>query len=111
MEPISPVVAEAYELLQDEIYRYLDDVVYLSGFRTWTNDERELVRRSIVDMSYVIRGLVVAHESSNVGNCKKCDTAWPCPVTESIHRLIKDPERVFYEILEHVRGVDSSVRA
>lgn len=110
MEPISPVLAEAYRLLEAGIYRYLDEAVYLAQFNTWTDEERELVRRSISDMNHIIRALVIEHECDDTGNCRKCGTAWPCDVTESINRLVKAPERVFYEILDHVRKLDSSIR-
>ena len=48
------------------------------------------------------------NESSKSGACKKCGTVWPCHVTESIYRLIKDPAHIFRQILDHVRKQDST---
>lgn len=94
-----------------DIYRHLDDTIHLSRLNSWTDEERELVRRSVTDLSYVIRGLVMEHEVNDPGRCRKCDIAWPCPVTESINRLLKEPARAFTDILEHVRELDSSICA
>lgn len=108
MDKISPVLVEAYELLRTDIYGYLDETEHLTEFAVWTEKEKGLLRRVVPDLTTVIRGMVVEHESSTSGACRKCDVPWPCPVTESIHRLIKDPTHVFRQILIHVREQDRS---
>jgi hypothetical protein len=108
MDSISHVLDEAYELLRRDIYQYLDETEYIAEFAVWTDKEKELVRRAIPDLTTIIRALVVEHESSKTGTCKKCGTVWPCPVTESIYRLIKDPAHIFRQILDHVRKQDST---
>src|SRR5262245_12013767 len=109
METMSHVLDEAYELLRADLCTYLDETEYVSEFVQWSDNEKELVRRSIRDLVTVIRALVVEHEHDPAGNCKKCATPWPCPVTESIHRLIKAPTQVFNEILDHVHNLEPRV--
>jgi len=93
-------------MIRDDIYNYLDTTNYIAEFAVWTDKEKELVRRVIPDLTTIIRGLVTEHESSRAGACKKCDVDWPCAVTVSIHRLIRDPVHVFRQILDHVRRQD-----
>jgi hypothetical protein len=104
METIPPALAEAYSLLRADIYRFLDETEFLAQFEYWDEKELELVRRTIPDLTTIIRGLVVEHESSDTtGKCDMCNVTYPCQVTQSIRALIKDPQRVFWRILDHVR--------
>ncbi|GAB3468574.1 hypothetical protein [Actinophytocola sediminis] len=102
MTAISPVLDQAYCLLRTDIYRQLDEIEYLVQFDDWNDEQHELVRKVIPDLTTVIRGLIAEHESSTLGQCKKCGTTWPCMMTESIYALVKDPVRVFYRIVNHV---------
>lgn len=103
MDAISPTLADAYSLLCGDIFLQLDEAEYLAQFEKWTDKDEALVRKVIPDLTTVIRGLVVLHQASDTGQCTTCETVWPCRVTESIHSLVKNPERVFHQILDHVR--------
>lgn len=91
-------------LLRNEIYEVLDEAEYLAQL-DWDESDEGLVRKTIPDLTTVIRGLIAEHESSETGQCKECGCAWPCPVTERVHGLIKDPDRVFGDILKKLRGL------
>jgi len=106
MTSISPVLVQAYARLRQDIYHYLDETEYLAQFEIWDDKTALLIRKAVPDLTTVIRGVVVEHESTVTGRCKQCGTSWPCPVTESIYRLIKAPEPVFRQILDHVRRLD-----
>jgi hypothetical protein len=103
MDTIPPALAEAYALLRADIYRFLDETEFLAQLEPWDEKELKLIRRTIPDLTTIIRGLVTEHESSYAGKCLVCDVTYPCQVTQSIRALIKDPQRVFWRILDHVR--------
>jgi hypothetical protein len=49
---------------------------------------------------YVLRALLLEHRLQDDGHCKICTAAWPCPVVNTIHAVVKDPERQFYALVE-----------
>lgn len=104
MTPISPTLDRAYLLLRNEIYQLLDDAECLAQL-FWDAENEALARKAIPDLTTVIRGMVALRESSDTGQCKACHCSWPCQVTECVHALIKDPERVFTDILHKLRDL------
>jgi hypothetical protein len=91
-------------LLRNEIYQILDDAEYLAQL-DWDETDEALARKTIPDLTTVIRGLIAEHESSDTGQCRACACAWPCQVTECVHALVKDPDRAFGEILSKLRDL------
>ena len=61
-----------------------------------------MVRDLIPDLVVVIRGLLIEHEGTSVGDCRTCHAAWPCPVVTTIYALVKDPDREFVAILNRM---------
>lgn len=98
MDTMSPARKQAYSLLRNEICMYLEGAEELSQL-DWYEQEAEQVRKVIPDLVTIIRGMMVLHEVVNNGNCKTCSQPWPCSITETIHTLVKDPERTFGAIL------------
>jgi hypothetical protein len=102
METISPVVIEAYKRQTISINRYFDDTEYLADLDNWSEDEVDSLRKVIGEMSLIIRGMLIGHESAETGRCRLCDIPWPCTITEQVYASVKDPEKVFYTILKQV---------
>lgn len=103
-QPVSLALRDAYRMLRDNIYVRLDDAEHLSQLDHWNPQDLDLLRKVIPDLTIVIRGLVVQHESDDAGKCKTCNSPWPCAVTETIHELMRNPDRSFDRILTYVNS-------
>jgi hypothetical protein len=103
MSPTSPALTDAFALLRLDLYTYLDEVEFLSE-----KVDDELARKLIPDLVTVIRGILVAHKNNNSGHCKRCGTRvlgllirrepWPCDVVNTVHSLLKDPDKIFRQL-------------
>lgn len=98
-EPISPALADAFRLLRQDIYGYLDEAEFLATkLDDWADDDVESARQLVPDLVTTIRGIVLVHKETAVGVCGACNSPWPCSTVTTIHGLVKDPEREFYKI-------------
>ncbi|HEU0090299.1 MAG TPA: hypothetical protein VFQ77_22025 [Pseudonocardiaceae bacterium] len=105
MDTITPLVADAFELLQMDLYRHLDEAELLGHkCQEWVEEDIETARKLIPDLVIVIRGLLLEHQVQPGGACRSCASAWPCPVVTTIHGLIKDPQRQFVALVRRVNA-------
>jgi hypothetical protein len=103
MNSLSPVIADAHHLLRQNLYRHLDEAEALvSGNDYWDDDNIESARKLIGDLITVVRGVVALHDRPHGNRCATCDMQWPCQALETIHRLVKDPDKEFVRILHRV---------
>ncbi len=73
MDPISPAVADAYDLLQTDLYGHLDEAESLaSTCEEWTDQDADTARKLIPDLVLVIRGLLLEHQVQPSGGCRIC---------------------------------------
>lgn len=107
MSAISPLLADAFVLLQRDLYRHLDDAEFLAcKYGEWTDEDRESARKLIPDLVLAIRGLLVEHQMRAGGGCRICTSAWPCPVVTAIHGLLKDPQGQFVALVIRAREAE-----
>ena len=100
MKKLSPVVDDAIRLLAQDLYHHLDQAEFLAAkYERWSEEDSESARQLIQDLITVIRGLVVLHATPRGTVCRTCDMAWPCQALETLHRLVKDPDKEFVKIL------------
>lgn len=100
MDTIPPVVADAYDLLETDLYRHIDEAECVAGIRhPWTDQDCDTASKLITDLVLVIRGLLFAHQLQPSGHCPTCASPWPCSVITVIHGLLKDPERQFVALV------------
>lgn len=100
MNTLSPLLADAFGLLQTDLYRHLDDVDFLAcKFAAWTDEDIDTARKLLPDLVLVIRGLLVEHQIQAAADCRICGSAWPCPVVTEIHGLLKDPKGQFVALV------------
>jgi hypothetical protein len=99
----TPAVADAFGLLQMDLYHHLDEAEFLAlKFQEWTEEDSDAARKLIPDLVIVIRGLLLDHQVRPGGNCRICTSEWPCPVVALIHGLIKDPQRQYVALARRV---------
>jgi len=107
MSTLTPVQADAFALLSDNLYAHLDEVALLANEGAmWSADDMKLTRDLICDLVRVIRELLIEHKLQDSGECRICTSAWPCPVVTTIHGLVKDPQRQFVPLVLRARGLD-----
>jgi hypothetical protein len=100
MKKLSPVIDDAIRLLLQDLYRHLDEAEFLSSkYIEWSEEDIDLARRLIQDLITVVRGVVTLHDTPNGSVCRTCDMTWPCQAMETLHRLLKDPDKEFVKIL------------
>lgn len=100
MSTISPLLHDAFELLQTDLYGQLDDREYLaSQSKEWTDDDIDAARKMIPDLVIVIRVLLIEHQIRPGTDCRICRSVWPCPVVTAIHGLLKDPQGQFLALV------------
>jgi len=100
MDPISPVLADAFDLLRTDLYNHLSEADSLAlTYREWSSEDMDAARKLIPDLVVVIRGLLIEHQMTPSGDCRICSSAWPCPVVTTIHALVKDPDREFVALV------------
>lgn len=104
METITPALADAFLLLRQDLYAYLEEAEYLVDSLVEGADESvESACRLIPDLTTVIRGVLVEHTpDESTGQCPTCAQVWPCSSVRTIHALVKDPEREFINLVERV---------
>jgi len=109
MTTISPAVAEAFSLLQDNLYGHLDEAEYLADkLSEGSEEDIDTARQLIPDLVLVIRGLLVEHWIRAGGECPICESAWPCPVVTTVHAFIKDPQEQYVALIRRVHGSEAS---
>lgn len=90
---ISPAVADAFQLLRADLYRYLDEADLLATrWDTWSSEDISTARELIPDLILVARQLLREHDVTTEGACEMCTSTWPCSVVNTIHRIIKAPD-------------------
>ncbi len=106
MDTIPPAVADAYDLLQVDLYRHLDEAESLaSTCQEWADQDLDTMRKLVFDLVLVVRRLLSEHQVQPSGDCRICAPPWPCPVVTAIHGLLKDPERQFVALVN--RALDA----
>lgn len=96
MSTLSPVLADAFALLRQDICAHLDEADSLAmQDADWSAEDMDTARELIGDLVLGIRGLMIEHELQSGGDCRICASVWPCPVTTTIHGFVKDPEGQF----------------
>ncbi|WP_020671558.1 hypothetical protein [Amycolatopsis nigrescens] len=101
MTNLNSAQQDAYDLLRDELYRYLDMAEYLAmKVASWGEADARSARRLIPDLVDVIRAVLMDHHENRYGLCRCCLRAWPCASVQTVHRMLKDPEREFRRLLE-----------
>lgn len=111
MGMISPLFADAFDLLRHDLYRHLDEVEFLATkFELWSGQDMDTARELIPALVLVIRGLLIEHKPQPSGECQICPSAFPCPVVTLIHGLLKDPEHEYVALLHraHTRSLDDN---
>ncbi len=104
MSTFSPALADAFDLLRDNLYVHLHEADYLADQDDeWSADDMQTARKLIGDLVLVIRGLLIEHELQTSGDCRTCTSAWPCPVVTTIHAFLKDPQRQFVTLVLRAR--------
>lgn len=100
----SPLLAEALDLLSDDLLVHLDEADLLATQHAeWSEQDMNSARKVIVDLVLTIRGMLIEHERQNNGDCQICTSAWPCPVVTTIHSFLKDPHREFVALTRRAR--------
>jgi hypothetical protein len=99
MKKLSRVVDEAIRLLREDLYLHLDEAEFVASKNSWSEEDVETVRRIVLDLITVIRGVIALHDTPNGSVCRTCDMAWPCQAMETLHALLKDPDKEFVKIL------------
>ena len=100
MNPLSPVVSDALKMLRQDLYLHLDNAEFVAaGYEEWSESDIETARALIQDLVTVIRGVVALHDTPRGGRCKVCDGMWPCQAFETVHKLLKEPDRQFVKIV------------
>ncbi|MGH3872913.1 MAG: hypothetical protein ACRDSR_15645 [Pseudonocardiaceae bacterium] len=100
MDPLTPAVADAFGLLQMDLYHHLDEAEFLAQkCQEWTEQDSDTARNLIPDLVIVIRGILLDHQMQPAGDCRTCTSPWPCPVVTVIHGLVKDPQRHYVALV------------
>ncbi|MBV9011532.1 MAG: hypothetical protein JO272_05680 [Pseudonocardiales bacterium] len=100
---LTPAVADAFELLQQDLCRQLDEAESSStSYCDWDQDDIDAARELIPHLVLVLRGLLLDHQMRPSGECRTCSSAWPCPVVAVMHGMLKDPEHQFPALARRV---------
>jgi len=99
MHSVTPALTDAHRLLRTHLLSHLDAVEYFGRMDHWNHREAETAHRVIDDLVTVIRGIIVGHAPNATGGCRKCEREYPCELVQTVHTLLKDPEREFVRIL------------
>ncbi|HET9255936.1 MAG TPA: hypothetical protein VFO16_12135 [Pseudonocardiaceae bacterium] len=101
MDTIPPALADAFDLLRDDLHSHLDEADKLATKTgQWSRDDLDSARKLIPELVTMIRGLVVEHRPQPSGACQICGSTWPCPVVTTVHALVKDPDREFVALAQ-----------
>lgn len=100
MSTLTPVLADAFALLTQDLYEHLEEADCLAQQDgEWSADDMNRARGLIDDLVLTLRGLLIEHKLQISGHCRICTATWPCPVVTTIHAFVKDPERQFAALL------------
>lgn len=111
MKSAEAIRAEAFDLLRQDLYTYLDESE--CPVESLEVGEREAVRSAcklIPDLTTVIRGVLGDHKNDEAGKCHTCVAEWPRQSVRTIYALVKDPEREFLNIVERAMERDGRRR-
>ena len=101
MDALQPAVADAFRLLRQDIYGYLDEAEFLATkVGRWSPEDTTSARNLVPDLTTIVRGILLDHEESAVGTCPTCNTRWPCSSVRTIHGLVKDPTHEFMKLAQ-----------
>ncbi|MGQ0778361.1 MAG: hypothetical protein ACT4NY_28795 [Pseudonocardiales bacterium] len=105
MGTLSPLFADAFRLLRDDLYGHLDDAEFLTTkCDEWSDQDIDTAGELIVALVTVVRGLLIEHEPQTSGECRICRSVFPCQVVTAIHGLLKDPEQEYIEMVRRARA-------
>lgn len=100
MDSQSPAVADAFQLLRNDLYEHLDAVEFLAmKYGTWTDADEKSARAVIPDLVTVIRVVLALHDTGTHEVCDNCNEEWPCQAFQQIHRVVKDPDAEYSRLL------------
>ncbi|MBV9161774.1 MAG: hypothetical protein JO309_15150 [Pseudonocardiales bacterium] len=103
MDTLAPAIADAFELLRQDLCQRLDDAESSSlSYQDWDQEDIDTAREVIPHLVLVLRGLLLDHQMRPNGDCRTCTSAWPCPVVAMMHGLLKDPEDQFVTLARRV---------
>lgn len=106
MVTISTALTHAFRLLRNDLYVHIDEAEQLAMMDAdWSDDDTESARKLILDLIEVIRTTIAQHEENNRGGCRFCRSPrWPCPTVESVHSVLRSPEREFVRLVNAARS-------
>jgi hypothetical protein len=109
MDTTSPVATDAIRLLHYNLYEHLDEAEgHATKDSRWSEEDIETARRLIPDLVTVIRGVVALHEKGRSASCRTCGALWPCQAFQTLHRLVKDPDRELVRLLNRIKDAATS---
>jgi hypothetical protein len=101
---LNPAQAAAYWYLRDRIVRCIDNAECILD-NSSDPVVLALAHNEMPRLIAAVRGVMKDHRTDKSGNCTACgyrpngDTfeprPWPCPVVNSVHEYLNDPDRVF----------------
>lgn len=104
MSEPSPVLADAFDLLREDLFIHLEEAESLADQdRGWSAEDALRAGTLIGDLVHVVRALLGEHGLDPDGDCQICASAWPCLVVETIHTFLKDPQRQFVALVTRAR--------
>jgi hypothetical protein len=107
MEALQPAVADAFRLLRQDIYGYLDEAEFLATkLGEWSCEDAHSARCLVPDLVGIVRGILLDHKETSAGACPTCGGRWPCATVCTIHGLVKDPTHEFVKIALRARARD-----
>lgn len=104
---LSPAHTAAYWYLRDRIVTCIDNAECILDD---SSDEvvLALAHNEMPRLIAAIRGVVKDHRTDKFGHCIACGYSrigesyeprtWPCPVINSVHEYLNDPDRVFTQV-------------
>ncbi|HKR52199.1 MAG TPA: hypothetical protein VJT72_21995 [Pseudonocardiaceae bacterium] len=77
MSTLTPVLADEFALLCNDICAHLDEADSLAmQDAEWSAEDMDTARELISDLVLGIRGLMIEHELQTGGDCRICSSAW-----------------------------------
>lgn len=96
MDLLPPIFADAFDLLRNDLYCYLDAAELLADKIDRSPDDDVYAAGLLIpDLVSVIRRVLGEHQGPPGGECQACRSEWPCPAVTTIHALLSDPRSEF----------------